>query len=188
LVQRYPNLVVDIPTSDIASYTPVSLTTDDILYVKAEDPTARSALSCRVAAIRLVDARLLWDNRPTEPDCEFTQSSWLDLTGGVLYQLTYAGGLTAFHPSDGRILWSHAPYAPAGGGLFHRAADTLAVEAGSNGVVVINSNHAGPCQYVILGCDPNNGQFLNVLDPLTGRLYWRYPSYQIGSSILVGGT
>jgi hypothetical protein len=56
------------------------------------------------------------------------------------------------------------------------------------GVLFVDANHEVPCQYLwVLGCDPDNGQYLTALNPATGALYWRYRSDQIAGYLLSAG-
>ncbi len=74
--------------------------------------------------------------------------------------------------------------------------DTFAVEAVAPQVIFVDANHAGPCQFLVFGCDPEDtnrddaGHYLEAVDPATGALYWRsrVDIYDVFSALLATGS
>ncbi|MGZ3714822.1 MAG: outer membrane protein assembly factor BamB family protein [Ktedonobacterales bacterium] len=125
----------------------------------------------------------LWRQPPHE--CGYVTQSLL-VNNGVLYYMTRGGGFTAFRTTDGSVLWSHSGYSR--GGEFTHWDDTFTVATSSPGVVFIHyihastcglfggcdPNYARSCQFFIVDCSPDIGNFLEAVNPATGSLYWRY--------------
>jgi outer membrane protein assembly factor BamB len=162
-----------------APYPPAS--SAGVLFVvgRSIKPQLGDALSpCEVFAIRLRDGARLWHRPPHA--CFYPRE--LRVAGDTLYYMTTDGDLTAFRIADGGVLWTHSGYHR--GGLYTHWSDTYAVSALGPGVLFVDANHDVPCQYLVVGCDPDNGQYLDALNPTTGALYWRYRSDQVAGYFL----
>lgn len=172
-----------------------AITTDSgVFYVVGQRtlPNGLPTSTCDVYAIRMSDNAELWRQPPHK--CGTARS--LLVANGILYYTTTAGDFTAFRAGDGGILWAHTGYSRPG--LYTHWSDSFDVKAVVSGVAFIYSNHAGPCallggcdanysgpcRLIVLCDDPNVGQYIEAVNPTTGRLYWRYRLDDIHSYIL----
>jgi outer membrane protein assembly factor BamB len=161
---------------------PYSATSAGVLYVVggSASPPDNALSACEIFAIRLRDGARLWQRPPHA--CYYPQA--LRVAGGTLYYTTNDGDLTALRIADGKGQWTHTGYHR--GGFFHWS-DTYAVSALGPGVLFVDASHEVPCQFFVVGCDPDNGQYLEALNPATGALYWRYRTDQIAGYLLSAG-
>ncbi|HEX8034425.1 MAG TPA: PQQ-binding-like beta-propeller repeat protein [Ktedonobacterales bacterium] len=155
-----------------------------VLYFAGQRPLANGLLSgsCDVFAIRMSDNAELWRQPPHK--CGTVRS--LLAADGILYYMTTDGDFTAFRATDGGIMWTHTGYSR--GGLYTHWSDSFDVKALLSGVAFIESNHASTCglfggcdpnytrscQFLGVDCSPDIGDYLEAVNPTTGRLYWRY--------------
>lgn len=167
---------------DDALQAPYSATSAGVLYVvgRSTSPSDKVLSACELFAIRLRDGARLWQRPPHA--CYYPQA--LRVAGGTLYYTTNDGDLTALRIADGEVQWTHTGYHR--GGFFHWS-DTYAVSALDPGVLFVDASHEVPCQLFVVGCDPDNGQYLEALNPATGELYWRYRTDQIAGYLLSAG-
>ncbi len=161
---------------------PYSATSAGVLYVVGFPTTGLQRFAfdpCEIFAIRLSDGVRLWQHPPHACDSPIM----LRVAGDSLYYSTNYGDFTAFRIADGVVLWTHTGY-HTGGEFFHWS-DTFAIGGFSSGVLFVATSHEARCQLLVVGCDPDNGQYLEVLNPTNGVLYWRYRTDQIAGYYLL---
>jgi outer membrane protein assembly factor BamB len=146
---------------------------DGILYY----PGRNLYGTCIINAMRTSDHITLWSQHSV---CGYPND--LSVSNHTLYYTTSDGYLTAFNIKDGTILWTHTGHS-CSGEMTH-SNDTFEIVAFNSDILIVNSDHISTCQFLRIGFYPDDGKYLNVLNPLTGAIYWRYHSENITSVML----